>query len=57
MTWLIDALRDPAAELLGLVGLAAVAALQQRVRGRVKRLERDVRPLREAEDGNRRSGL
>jgi hypothetical protein len=42
MEWLIDALREPAAELLNLVGLALLALVTQRVRARGKRVEAAV---------------
>jgi hypothetical protein len=46
-SWLIDALREPAVELVQLVGLAAIAALTARIRVRQKR----------AHDGLRESGV
>jgi hypothetical protein len=40
--WLIDALREPAAQLLNVVALAALAAAQQRIRGKQKLLRAEL---------------
>ena len=42
-SWLIDALREPAAQLVNLLGLALVAAATARVRGKQKRAHEQLR--------------
>ena len=42
MEWLFAALREPGAQLVQVVGLLLVAALQQRIRGKKKALRGDL---------------
>lgn len=55
LEWLIVALREPAAQLVQLVGLALLAAAQQRIRGKQKRLRVELREVGVLPD-NRLSG-
>lgn len=43
--WLIDALRAPGVELVNLLGLALLAALQARIRGKQRGLREELRQL------------
>jgi hypothetical protein len=40
--WLIDALREPAAQLANLVGTLVLGVLTARIRGRAKRADRNA---------------
>ncbi len=42
-SWLIDALREPGLELVNLLGLALLAAVQARIRGKQNRLRDELR--------------
>jgi hypothetical protein len=44
-SWLIDALRAPGVELVNLLGLALLAAVTQRLRGKQKHLRVELQAL------------
>ena len=43
VSWLIEALREPAAQLVNLIGLGLVAAATARIRGKQKRAHDQLR--------------